>query len=191
MKNILDSLRSVTAPFPPPPDFQLASFDRFRAPRKWFRLSFLVVLIIAALIDFFSAGLARKTFVFYAIDDGVISIESRMLKLSGNRERDITRYVEEALLGPITPNSLLLFPREAKLSSVLYDDGVVYVNFSEEAALPPLQGGEVFTNMNTLHSGIMRNFPFVKDVRLFIAGRPAYAAELRQAGEFTGLDDGL
>jgi hypothetical protein len=103
--------------------------------------------------------------------------------------------VEEALLGPVSPNSLPLFPRETRLLSLLYRDGVVYVNLSESAVLPLpespllpegspvqgalLQGGEVFVNMETLYSGIKRNFSFVRDLRFFIAGRAAYAGRFR------------
>ena len=121
--------------------------------------------------------------MFYAIDDGTIAVENRMLRRSASREHDITRYVEEAILGSVSPNSLPLFPRDTRLVSLLYRDGVVYANFTEEAALPPLQGGEVLHNMETLYAGIRRNFPFVRDVRFFIAGRAAFVAEFREAGE--------
>jgi hypothetical protein len=98
--------------------------------------------------------------------------------------------VEEALLGPVSPDSLPLFPREARLGSLLYRDGVVFANFSEDAVLPPVEGGEVMENLRTLHTGIRRNFPFVRDVRFFIAGKAAYAAEFRETGEFASLEGG-
>jgi len=176
-------------------------FPRFRTSPKRLLAVFLTALAVAALIDFLVLGLARKTFVFYAIDSGKASVEERMLKVhsSGNqasfgshspREVQITRYVEEALLGPISANSLPLFPRGTRLVSLLYRDGVVYANLSEDAALPlsaglpPLEsaswsGGEVFTGLETLYHGIKRNFSFVKDVRFFIAGKAAYAGKFR------------
>ena len=176
----------------PPDKWQLGVFSRLRLPKKWLALMLLGVLGLTAFIDFFALGLARRTFVFYAIDSGIETVEDRMLLVSsripvvsGNPERphfrelDITRYVEEALLGPVSPDSLPLFPRETRLQSLLYRDGVVYADFSEDAALPPLEGGEVLTNLRTLRSGIMRNFPFVRDVRFFIAGRAAFTAEFR------------
>jgi len=164
---------------------------------------FLAALAAAALIEFLVLGLARKTFVFYAIDSGKASVEERMLRVGSRvsggklayaspREVQITRYVEEALLGPISANSLPLFPRETRLLSLLYRDGVVYVDLSEDAALPlagglpPLEsasssggGGEVFTSLETLYHGIKRNFSFVKDVRFFIAGKAAFAGKFR------------
>jgi len=86
--------------------------------------------------------------------------------------------VAEALLGPVSPGSLPLFPGETRLLSLLYRDGTVYADLSEEAVLPPPEGGEVYNNFKTLHAGIKRNFSFVNEVRFFIAGRAAYRDEL-------------
>ena len=160
-------------------------FPRPRISLKRLLPVFLVILAAAALIEFLVLGLARKTFVFYAIDSGKASVEERMLKgRSSSREVQIARYVEEALLGPISADSLPLFPRETRLLSLLYRDGVVYVDLSEDAALPPLEsaslpGGEVFASLETLNQGIKRNFSFVKDVRFFIAGKAAFAGKFR------------
>jgi len=176
-------------------------FPRLRVSPKRLLPIILAALAAVALIEFLVLGLARKTFVFYAIDSGKAFVEERALKASGSqasfgshassgREVQITRYVEEALLGPVSANSLPLFPRETRLLSLLYRDGVVYVDLSEDAALPfsaglppsesaSLSGEEVFTSMETLYNGIKRNFSFVKDVRFFIAGKAAYAGKFR------------
>jgi hypothetical protein len=143
----------------------------------------LVLLGIAALIEFRTLGLARRTFVFYASGNGMMTVEDRMLPRAPSRETDITRYVEEALLGPVSPDSLPLFPRETRLRSLLYRDGVVYADLSEDAVLPPLEGGAVLANFQTLYQGIRRNFSFVKDVRFFIAGEAAYVEEFRQGAD--------
>jgi hypothetical protein len=161
----------------------LASIGRFFRNRSLRRLFFLCVLGIFAIADFLVSGLVRRTFVFYSIDDGTMTVEDRMLRRSAgtseSRELDIRRYVEEALLGPLSPESALLFPRETRLRSFLYRDGTVYADLSGEAVLPPLEGGDVFRGMLTLNQGIRRNFPFVRDVRLFIAGKEAYFERFR------------
>jgi hypothetical protein len=156
---------------------------RFLAIKRKRRLLILGILGLVALTEFFVLGLARRTFVFYAIDDGKITVEDRMLRRSPLREANITRYVEEALLGPVSPDLLPLFPRETRLQSLLYRDGVVYADFSEDAALPPPEGGGALQNLQTLYGGIRRNFPFVRDVRFFIAGKAAYYEEFRQIRE--------
>jgi len=134
------------------------------------RLFFIGILALAALTEFLVLGLARRTFIFYTVDDGDIVVEDRMLKHAKSREGDIIRYTEEMLLGPVSPDLLPLFPRETRLKSLLYRNGVVFADFSADAALPPIEGGRTINNFRTFYAGILRNFPYVKDVRFFIDG---------------------
>ncbi|MDR2478437.1 MAG: GerMN domain-containing protein [Treponema sp.] len=165
----------------------LRALARFLAVKSRRRLLLLGILGLIALADFLILGLARRTFVFYAIDDGTVTVEDRMLRRSSSREVNITRYVDEALLGPVSPDVLPLFPRGTRLKSLLYRDGVVYADFSDSAALPPEEGGEVFRNFRTLHAGLRRNFSYVRDARFFIAGKAAYFEEFHQ---IEGVRDG-
>jgi len=132
------------------------------------------ILALVALIDFLSLGLARRTFVFYTIRDGVIAVEDRMIKHSKTREEDIIRYTEEVLLGPVAQDLMPLFPRETRLKSLMYRGGIVYIDFTEDAAMPPIEGGQTKDNFRTLYKGILRNFSYVKAVRFFIEGRAIY-----------------
>ncbi|MDR1047788.1 MAG: GerMN domain-containing protein [Treponema sp.] len=140
----------------------------------------LLILGILALGEFFNAGLVRRTFVFYSLRDGETVVEDRMLKASTGREEDLRRYLEEALLGPVSPDSAPLFPRETRLRSLLFRDGTVYVDLSESAVLPYPDGGNAWRDFFTLYGGIKRNFPYVRDVRLFVGGRAAFYDEFRQ-----------
>ena len=158
----------------------------FLASRMKSRALMIAILAVVALSEFLIMGLARRTFVFYTISDGEIVVEDRMLKRSPSREVDINRYIEEALLGPVSPDLMPIFPRETRLISLLYRDGVVFVDFSADAALPPEEGGEALDNFKTLYDGILRNFSYVKDVRFFIDGSAAYAREFPQKWGFQG-----
>ncbi|MDR0641993.1 MAG: GerMN domain-containing protein [Treponema sp.] len=155
---------------------------KFLAMKSSRRLIFLILLCLIALGDFLYLGLIRRTFVFYFVTDQSIIVEDRMLRRSGNQETDMTRYVEEFLLGPGSPDLAPLFPRETRLRSLLYREGVIYVDLSESAALPfsewgfPGQG--IFKSFETLYQGIRRNFPYAGDVRLFVEGNAAFAGEL-------------
>jgi hypothetical protein len=142
-------------------------------------LLIIAVLGAVALAEFFILGLARRTFVFYTDSDGVIVVEDRMLKRAKSREVDIIRYTEEMLLGPVAPDLLPLFPRETRLKSLLYRNGVVFVDFSTDASLPPLEGGRTLENFRTFNDGILRNFSYVKDVRFFIEGNAVFTEEFR------------
>ncbi|MCL2066623.1 MAG: GerMN domain-containing protein [Treponema sp.] len=157
----------------------LRSIGRFLADKYRRRVLLLAVLCLIALVEFFALGLARRTFVFYTVDNGKVTVEDRLLKRASSREGNLTRYVEEALLGPVAPDLLPLFPRETRLGSLLFRDGVVYADLSPEAVLPPEEGGVVVDSFRTLNEGILRNFSFVRDVRFFISGNAAYVDGFR------------
>jgi hypothetical protein len=151
------------------------------------RLLYLSLLGILVLTEFLILGLVRRTFVFYSMDNGKPVVEDRMLAKTGSPEDDITRYVEETLLGPVSLDSAPLFSKGTRLESLLYRDGIVYANFSESAAIPALVGKDVFASLYTLYRGIKRNFSYVKDVRLFIDGHEAFFEKFREI--FAGIAD--
>jgi hypothetical protein len=144
------------------------------------RLVYLCLLLILACADFLLLGLVRRTFVFYSIGSHKPVAEDRLVAKTGSRENDIKRYVEEALLGPVSLDSAPLFPRGTRLASLLCRDGVVYADLSQSAALPVADGPGVFAALSVLYGGIKRNFSSVKDVRLFIAGHEAYPEKFRE-----------
>ena len=158
----------------------ILSIVEFLAEKTKRRIFLLALISVIALTEFLIMGLARRTFVFYTIDNGEIVVEDRMLKRSRSREVNIIRYAEEALLGPVNPDLLPLFPYGTKLKSLLYRDGVVYVDFSADAALAPVEGGSIYNNFRTFYNGVLRNFSTVKDVRFFIDGSTAFAGEFQK-----------
>jgi hypothetical protein len=157
----------------------LNSLIAFFGNRKRRRILYLALICLIALADFLNSGLVRRSFVFYSITEGDIVTEDRMLNRSSDRETGIRRYVDEVLLGPEKPGSALLFPRETRLASFMYRDAVVFADFSESAALPLPGGRDVFRALLTLNQGIRRNFPWVKDVKLFIGGNEVFFEEFR------------
>ena len=163
---------------------KLGSFFRDRRKRGLF---YLILICLLALCDFLYSGLARRTFIFYSDIGEKIVVEDRMLRRSADRETDIRRYVEEALLGPSSQGSNPLFPRETRLNSFMYRDSVVFADLSEPALQDLGVGGNVFRSLLTLNEGIRRNYPSVKDVRLFIGGNQVFFEEFRQI--FTKLAD--
>ena len=161
------------------PKTVLSSFSAFFSVKRNRRFAFLVVLGLAALGDFYFSGLVRRTFVFYSIIEGNTVVEDRMLRRSSDRETDIRRYVDEVLLGPVSPDSAPLFPRETRLNSFMYREGVVYADLSESAALPLPGGSDVFRSLLTLNEGLRRNFSYIKDAKIFIGGNEVFFEEFR------------
>jgi hypothetical protein len=138
------------------------------------RLIYLFILTCFALVEYIQNGLVRRTLMFYAIEKGTAVVEERFFPRSGSREVDVRRYLEDVLLGPATPDAAPLFPRETKLDALLYRGDTLYIGFSEAAALSPLEGGNVFTNLHILYSEIQQNFRYIKDVKFFINGNEVF-----------------
>ena len=157
----------------------LKALVRFFSVKRNRNLSFLVLISIIALAEYLALGLVRRTFVFYSSLGGTTIVEDRMFHGSSSRETDIRRYVEEALLGPVSPDAALLFPRETRLLSLIFREGVVYADFSLNSAFPesfPPEEG-VFRSFLTLNEGIRRNFSYIKNVKLFIGGNEIFFNE--------------
>jgi hypothetical protein len=157
-----------------------SSAPRFFPGKRYRRFLYLFLLGIPVLAEFSSAALARRTFVFYDLDTGEAMVEERMLPRTSSEETAIRWYVEEVLLGPVSPEAAPLFSRETGLRSLLYRDGVVYADLSLSAALPYSEGGS-FRSLYVLNAGIRRNFSSVRDVRLFIEGSEAFFERFRGA----------
>ncbi|MDR2795167.1 MAG: hypothetical protein LBB47_00470 [Spirochaetaceae bacterium] len=120
--------------------------------------------------DYFVSGLARRTFVFQLMDTGQDIVEERMIIRTGSREADINRYVEEMILGPFSLEAEPFLDRGAKLESVLLRDAGIFLDFSEEATIPP-PVGRMADKFKVLSANIRLNFCFVKDICIFIAGQ--------------------
>ena len=156
----------------------LKAAARFFLTKKTRYLFFLVLIGIIALYEYMAYGLVRRTFVFYSALDGSTMVEDRMFHASDSREVNIRRYVDEVLLGPVSPDGAHLFPREVRLLSLIYREGEVYADFSENSAFPnPVTAGDVFLGFLTLNEGIRRNFSYIKNVRFFIGGNEIYLNE--------------
>jgi hypothetical protein len=138
------------------------------------RLVYLFMLALFALVEFIQSGIARRTLMFYAIEKENAVVEERFFPRSGSRELDIRQYIEDVLLGPGSPDVAPLFPRETRLESLLYRGDTLYLGLSEAAALPPLEGGNVFTNLHTFYSEIQQNFRYIKEVKFFIKGNEVF-----------------
>lgn len=141
------------------------------------RLAVLIGLAVFGLYELVNLPVQRRTFVFYRLETDTPIVEERMLPRLASKEPEIKRYIEEALLGPVTPETAPLFSRDTVLRSVMYRTGMVYADLSESAVLPPLEDaslreGELERSLGTLKEGIGRNFPGLRGIALFINGNP-------------------
>ncbi len=101
-----------------------------------------------------------------------------MIPAADTVEESLARYVNEVLLGPVDLDTAPLFPEGSCLESLMYRDGGVYINLSETAALPPVNGiRDVKQNIMTFISGIKRNFASIDKVVFFINGNEVFFDE--------------
>jgi hypothetical protein len=156
----------------------MIDLSRFKQIRRFF---YLAALVFFAVFEISRSGLVRRTFIFYTFDRGRTVVEDRMLPRADSREKDITRYVEETLLGPASVDLAPLLSQGTKLRSLLYRDGTVFADLSQAAALPVFNAkADVFAGLSTLNREIRRNFPYVNDVKLFIEGNEAFFEEFAE-----------
>ena len=159
----------------------LFSTGKFFSQKRNRRFVYMALISLFALGEYIYSGLVRRTFVFYSDLEGntLTVVEDRMLHQSSSQETDIRRYIDEVLLGPVSPDSAPLFPRETRLNSFMYREGVVYADLTESAALPFDANGDVYRSLLTLNEGIRRNYPAIKNVRLFIGGNEVFFKEFQ------------
>ena len=144
------------------------------------RLSYLIVLIVFAIIDISRSGLTRHTFEFFAFDDKRPVVEDRMLYKSGSLEADIRSYIEELIMGPVSVDLAPLVNRGTTLRAIMFREGTVYADLSRDAVHPVLGGRPLFDGFLVINQGIRRNFDSVSDVKLFIHGNEVFFEEFEQ-----------
>ena len=152
----------------------LFSIGSFFVNKRNRRILYLLAIIIAAILDFSQGNISRKTFVFFSGIEGNLVVEERMLHITDDPETDIGRYIDEVLLGPVSPGLEPLFSRDTRLNSYMFRDGIVYANLTENALFPPSPSHDIFRSLLTLNEGIRRNFSNVEDVKLFIGGNEVF-----------------
>jgi spore germination protein GerM len=141
------------------------------------RFAYLVILTVFAFIDMGRAGLSRRTFEFFAYDDHRSVAEARMLHTMSSEADDIEAYIKELILGPVSVDFAPLLTKGTQLRSFIYRDGVVYADFTREAALQVEGGRSLFDGFLALNQGIRRNFEGVSDVKLFVNGNEVFFGE--------------
>jgi hypothetical protein len=160
----------------------------FTQLRRWLsfkvnrRLTYLGVLILIALIEALASGARRQTFIFFAVRDRKPVVEDRLISQSGSLERRISRYVEEALLGPSSVENYPLFNRDTQVVSLLVRKDIAYVDLSVDGVFTPDPAVDLRSSVTVLRQGILRNFPFLKDAQIFIAGKEPYTKKIGSPG---------
>ena len=104
-----------------------------------------------------------------------LSYEVRFLRNSLTGD-DIKQYVDEILLGPISPQARLLFPLGTNVRSCFVSGKILYLDLSEEAL--QITSGEASNTvfaLKILKKNLFTNFKNIDIINLFIMGKKVEA----------------
>ena len=104
---------------------------------------------------------------------GEIEIENRYVAVSEEKD-SLNVFVEEFLLGPVNHNLISFFPHGMKYNTLIFDNGVLYVDLPKDSVLHMPKDVQFEEFYNLFIKSIKINFPTLKDVRIFIGGSEAY-----------------
>ena len=140
-----------------------------------------VVTVISVVFVLIIGSGARRIFLFEQQNNDNLTAEIRYLKKTATKD-DMQNYVDELLLGPITPQCRPVFPLGTHVESLFLRDRTLYVNLSEEAiqlkegkASEPLVATEIFKK------NIFTNFRNVDIIKLYIVGNEVYVVKASES----------
>ncbi len=123
----------------------------------------------------------RRIFYFESLDTSGLFSEVRYLQSFSkdqSLEKDISQFINEILLGPITHRYKAVFASGTKLNSCFLRDGILYVDISAEALFPSEIESSVMTGVQIFEKNILKNFSEVNNVELFINGKAVYEEKI-------------
>lgn len=140
---------------------------------------FIVVgIVLAFAISFCFAMLnqkgERRIFFFESENSSELLYETRYLSKNAP-QGEIQLFVDEVLLGPITPVAKALFPTGTKVESCFLRDGVLYLDLSEEAIKIEVgNSSDTLVASEILKKNLFTNFRNIDTIKLYIVGKEVY-----------------
>jgi hypothetical protein len=132
-------------------------------------------VILSFVVSFFLYEInnkgTRRVIVFESkTNPKELSYEVRFLKKPLNKDA-VNQYVDELLLGPISPQGRLLFPLGTKVRSCFVEGNVLYLDLSEDALqIFPTEASDSVTAIKILKKNLFTNFKNVDIINVFIMG---------------------
>jgi hypothetical protein len=111
-------------------------------------------------------------------DSEKLSGEYRSVPRRWDREGRAEVIVEEFLLGPRSPTLSAAFRSGVRLETVLYRDGDLYVDISEEAALA--ETAELKLGLEALRRSLVGEFPRLRRLALTVGGFEPWAERMKE-----------
>ncbi|MDC7228190.1 MAG: GerMN domain-containing protein [Spirochaetales bacterium] len=148
------------------------------------RFSRKFIILLALFVAFFLVTLVFITLdaesrvervLFFPDEEGrELHGELRRLPVRDSRAGNIELYINEIILGPATIDLYRLIPQGVKLESLLVDDEVLYLGFSENLVTTAENVPMSFNGIiEGVEKAVVFNFPEIKEVKTAIGGEPA------------------
>lgn len=168
-----------------------APISRFASNPFARRAALFLAVLAFSLVDWGVSGQVRRSYRFREVRGGHYATEIRYLpRVPGGLEAEAAFYVREYLLGPSSIEYDFLFTKGTTLDSFMVRGDRAYVDLSQEAALPVGEQLDLRRSVVELRSGLLRNFPGLGGVEIFIAGREPYAAGKAETSSEIEADGG-
>ena len=104
---------------------------------------------------------------------GEVEIENRYIALDSDAS-SLNVFVEEFLLGPVNHNLISFFPHGMKYNTLIFQDGVLYLDLPRDAVLHMPKEVQFEEFYNLFIKSVKINFPKLKTVHVSIGGVEAY-----------------
>lgn len=134
----------------------------------------LIIIAASAIVSFFLWTVhfpgVRRTFVYESASGGTCVIESRYLVLHPEQGA-VRNYVDELLLGPISEHCRPIFMPGTRAVSCFRRNSVLYVELSADLLYDDAEKSDFARKIALFRKNIMRNFPGIRTVELFIDGQ--------------------
>ncbi|MCR5724770.1 MAG: GerMN domain-containing protein [Treponema sp.] len=136
---------------------------------------FLIIAAVALAISFIfyipGTSAKRRIFTFPEIGTEKTVVEVRYLRTPEGMD-EVTAFVNELLLGPQTSRVRPLFTRGTNCSFCFVRDKTLYVDLSANALLEASDSASILEGIRYFKQNIKKNFPSVREIQLYIGGRP-------------------
>ncbi len=138
-------------------------------------IAIIFMLLLSFAVSFFLWKIdnkgTRRVLVFESkTNPKELSYEVRFLKKPLNKDA-VSQYVDELLLGPISPQGRLLFPLGTKVNLCFIDGKVLYLDLSEDALqIFPSEVSNTADAVKILKKNLFTNFKNVDIINVFIMG---------------------
>lgn len=136
---------------------------------------FAAFFVVTLVFITFDADRRIERVLFFPDEKGLeLHGELRRLPLRDDLAGNIELYVNEIILGPVTIDLYRLLPQQVKIDSLLVDDDVLYLGFSESlittAETVPMSFAGIIEGVE---HAVVFNFPEIKEVKTAVGGEPA------------------